>query len=201
MTVNRNKKIIIAVVCTVLAVCIIVGVVLCWKYLVLPIGRKYGYEGAAQLALDYYEMDEVLFAAHLQELYDVVVDDVDLVDGVYTPYNEFSEYYIFVLGLKDGEETAILAPRLVAQEHHRSAWFFDVSFRDTMKLLNNDERGNVFPPERYSRIKIYNAYLEMEKIVPNIKEYELDKRIMLVCDNYAIVQSRGEIVIIETENA
>ena len=65
----------------------------------------------------------------------MVVDNKSLVDGVYSPEDEFSEYYNYVLGVKDGKEVAILVPRLKAQKHCKSEWFFDMSFGEISQML------------------------------------------------------------------
>lgn len=193
MNIKMKKTLTIAMICAAIVICLIVAAICIWVYVVLPIGEKYRSDGAVELALDYYEFDEVLFVSWVSRLNNLIVDNKRLVDGVYSPEDEFSEYYNYVLGVKDGKEVAILVPRLKAQKHCKSEWFFDKSFGEISQML--EKKSSI----DYSNAVIYNNKDSIREHISQADGLQLDKDIALVFGDKAVVQVDGQIRILQVD--
>lgn len=191
---NKKKKLTLALICTAIVICLVVAAICIWMFVVLPIGERYDSNGAVELALDYYGFDEVLSVAWVSNLNNMVVDNESLVDGVYSPEDEFSEYYNYVLGVKDGKEIAILVPRLKAQKHCKSEWFFDKSFGEISQMLEKQSSID------YNNAIIYNNKDSIRDKISQADGLQLDKDIALVFGDKAVVQVDGQIRILQVDN-
>ncbi len=193
MNIKMKKTLTIAMICAAIVICLIVAAICIWVYVVRPIGERYDSDGAVELALDYYNFDEVLSVAWVSRLNNMVVDNKSLVDGVYSPEDEFSEYYNYVLGVKDGKEVAILVPRLKAQKHCKSEWFFDKSFGEISQML--EKKSSI----DYSNAVIYNNKDSIREHISQADGLQLDKDIALVFGDKAVVQVDGQIRILQVD--
>lgn len=193
MNIKMKKTLTIAMICAAIVICLIVAAICIWVYVVRPIGERYDSDGAVELALDYYNFDEVLSVAWVSRLNNMVVDNKSLVDGVYSPEDEFSEYYNYVLGVKDGKEEAILVPRLKAQKHCKSEWFFDKSFGEISQML--EKKSSI----DYSNAVIYNNKDSIREHISQADGLQLDKDIALVFGDKAVVQVDGQIRILQVD--
>ncbi len=199
MNIKMKKTLTIAMICAAIVICLIVATICIWVYVVLPIGEKYRSDGAVELALDYYEFDEVLFVSWVSRLNNLIVDNKRLVDGVYSFYDEFSDYYYYVLGIKEGEEVAVLVPRLRAEKHCKTDWIFDVSFCEISEKLNNKKTGSEFA-SKYDNIIIKNQLWDIETVIPDFNAYNPDICCALICGDNAVIQVNGEAVVIGINN-
>ena len=193
MNIKMKKTLTIAMICAAIVICLIVAAICIWVYVVRPIGERYDSDGAVELALDYYNFDEVLSVAWVSRLNNMVVDNKSLVDGVYSPEDEFSEYYNYVLGVKDGKEVAILVPRLKAQKHCKSEWFFDKSFGEISQML--EKKSSI----DYSNAVIYNNKDSIREHISQADGLQLDKDIARVFGDKAVVQVDGQIRILQVD--
>ncbi len=193
MNIKKRKTLTIAMICAAIVICLVVAAVCIWVYVVRPIGERYDSDGAVELALDYYNFDEVLSVAWVSRLNNMVVDNKSLVDGVYSPEDEFSEYYNYVLGVKDGKEVAILVPRLKAQKHCKSEWFFDKSFGEISQML--EKKSSI----DYNNAVIYNNKDSIREHISQADGLQLDKDIALVFGDKAVVQVDGQIRILQVD--
>lgn len=188
-----SKKLKITIISVSVAVVLIVAAIIT-VVLVVRAYDEYIPEKIAVDAVSSGKFDEVLLVASVRNLQNLSKNGVCLIEGVYSPnQDEFSFYYTYVLGVKDGQEIAYLYPRWKYQQICKSEWIFDKSFREISQMVENQGSND------YYSALMYNDKYSIRDKISQADGLHLDKDIALRFHDKAVVQVDGQIVILQVD--
>lgn len=182
-------------------IAIVLLVIFCVSALCSCDDGMYSGDECRKIVHEEFGMEQILCQIRMNSIWFVTVDGNKSKDETHPIENEFSYYYNYFLGVKDGEELAVLVPQYKSEKICLSSWIFDVPCREMMKSLREAARGELSTSNGYVYFTMLSPYErgEMLRLVPDLETIQLDVPLMLLCDfdPYAIVQSGGELLIFE----
>ena len=145
MTKRKRNIIIVSVVFGALA--LLIGGGMLALYILFTSNPEYRMNSAADAALKKFELDEVLVSRPI--LYNhTFLSEYNL------DWSSF-DYRTYVLGVKDGEEIFILAPRYQKDELIQIDWPLQHSFTECIDALNEYVGATICEKADYSKIDFY----------------------------------------------
>lgn len=154
---------------------------------------EYGMMDAIKFVKQNYNVEEVFSICHIDE------NDVKYKERSANTESFKNPYY--VIGICDGQEKYVIVERY---NHHPSVevdWIFEVSFQSIIDKLNA-VRQNAITEHEGDYWQPYYTYITSDKelmkthFVNDIYSYDLDENAsyMLIINNYAFIQTKGQIV-------
>lgn len=195
----KKRNVVIVVVAVIVAIVIGLGV----TYIVLNDWQhKHDPVNLDEYARKYFGMETLLFYSRQTMGLNGFQKDGKTIGSDDFPIADCSPsyYYYYVVGLKDGKEVAGLIPYYEEEVHWQTNWIFDTSFTEVLNIITSQYDSSYEIPER-KMLQIINYVGDMKDYVGNIDDIQLDVSFMLILGDYAIVQSGGEILVFNIENA